>query len=111
MRKIFVFVVMAFLVAPVVSLAQNSDGSAISIESLNLADIANDSIIVLSKEDSGTAGGYTHTKFAYVHSDCPGGLQVVNYSGGPVDPKDQSLRRSERKLCSQSANDSSTEKD
>jgi hypothetical protein len=94
-----VLVAMLFLVAPVASLAQNSS-TVSSVESLNLADIADDSIVVLSKDEAGVSG-YVHVKYAYIHADCPGGLQLVHYSGSAFDPNDRSLRRREYQQCSQ----------
>jgi hypothetical protein len=97
--KLVVLVVTLFLVVPVASFAQNSR-DVDSIESLNLADVADDSIVVLSKEETGIAG-YVNMKYAYVHSDCPGGLQIVHHSGSAVDPNDRNLRRRESQQCAQ----------
>lgn len=101
--KAVVMVVM-ILFAPGVSLAQESR-SATSIENLNLADIADDSIVVLSKDESGISG-VVNVKYAYVNSICSGGVQLVDYYGSEFDLNDRSLRRSEVQRCSEDLHDS-----
>ena len=49
MNKMFAFLVLAFLAVPFVALAQ----STISLETLNAVDIPQDSIVVLSQEETG----------------------------------------------------------
>jgi hypothetical protein len=92
-----------FLFAPVPSFAQSA-GDVSSIESVNLGDIANDSIVVLSKNEMGVPG-YVHVKYAFVHLDCPGGVQLVDYYGSAFDPNDPIVRSAERRQCSQSGED------
>jgi hypothetical protein len=99
---------MAFVVSlsvPLVALAQSSGGTEKSVQNLNLQDIAEDSVIVLSKEESGIAG-YFQTEYAYIDSACPDGIQLVFYSGPTVDINDRSLRLNERKLCTHRVYDS-----
>jgi hypothetical protein len=99
-----VVLVVIILFAPAVSLAQES-GTATSIETLNLADIADDSIVVLSKIESGIPG-VVNVKYAYVNSVCSGGVQLVDYYGSEFDSNDRSLRRSEVQRCSEDSHDS-----
>src|SRR5574341_2122572 len=93
------------LSVPLVSLAQSSGSTERSVQNLNLQDIAEDSVVVLSKEESGITG-YFQTEYAYVDSACPDGIQLVYYSGPSVDVSNQSLRFNERKLCTQRVYDS-----
>jgi hypothetical protein len=93
------------LSVPLASLAQSSGSTEKSIQNLNLQDIAEDSVIVLSKEESGIAG-YFLTEYAYIDSACPDGIQLVFYSGPTVDINDRSLRLNEQRLCSQRVYDS-----
>ena len=97
--KLLVLVALMFLSAPVVSLAQSS-GDANSVESINLADTPTDSIVVLSKHESGIPG-YVYLRYAFVHPNCLGGLQMVDYYGSGFDVNDPVVRRSERRYCSQ----------
>ena len=52
MRKMFVFIVVAFFVVPVPCFAQSSSSPEKSIEDPIFADIADDSIIVLSTDET-----------------------------------------------------------
>ena len=110
MKKVFVFVVLTFLAVPFVSLAQSPSSPEQSIErlieNLNVAAIPEDSIVVLSQEESG-APGYVHEKYAFY---CLGELRLVDYYGSAFDPKDQAVLEFERELCSrQKFNDYDTE--
>jgi hypothetical protein len=89
---------LAFLLAPTMSLAQTT-GDVTSVESLNLGDVANESIVVLSKQESGLPG-YVYLKYAFVHPNCLGGFQLVDYYGSTFDPNDPAVRRAERQRCS-----------
>lgn len=100
-----IIAILVSLCVPVVSLAQSSGSTEKSVQNLNLQDIAEDSVIVLSQEESGIAG-YFQTEYAYVDSACPDGIQLVYHSGPLVDINDQSLRLNERTLCSQRVYDS-----
>ena len=104
-----VALVAIILFAPAPSLSQDS-GQVTSIETLNIADIADDSIVVLSKSESGLPG-VVHVKYAYVNSICSGGLQLVDYYGGEFDPHDRTLRRLEGQRCSRESHDSSGDED
>ena len=104
-----VALVAIILFAPAPSLGQDS-GKVTSIETLNIADIADDSIVVLSKSESGLSG-VVHVKYAYVNSICSGGLQLVDYYGGEFDPNDRSLRRLEGQRCSRESHDSAGDED
>jgi hypothetical protein len=105
--KASVFVVLVFLCVPSVSFAQSSGSAANSIESLNLQDIADDSIVMLSKEETGVPG-YIHAKYAFIHGACPGRVQLVDYSGPAFDVNDRTVLKNEQKKCSQQAYDESS---
>jgi len=96
--KLSAFLALVLMFAPALSFGQSS-GNTKSIETLNLADIADDSIVVLSKDESGVPG-YARVTYAYVNSICPGGLQLVEYYGADLDPNDKQLRRFESQMCS-----------
>ena len=101
MKKMFAFIVLAFLAVPFVALAQSPS----SPESLNVADIPEDSIVVFSKEETGEPG-YVHEKYALY---CLGELRLVDYYGSAFDPKDQDVLQFERTLCArQKMNDYDT---
>lgn len=104
-----VLMVFVLLFAPTISLAQGS-GNVNSIENLNLTDIADDSIVILSKQESGLAG-LVNVKYAYVNSICPGGVQLIDYYGPEFDLNDRSLRRSELQQCSQAYHDNGGDTD
>jgi hypothetical protein len=91
MNKMFAFIVLAFLAVPFVALAQSS----ISLETLNAVDIPDNSIVVLSQEETGFPG-YVHTKYAF---NCLGELRLVDYYGSAFDPKDQDVLQFERVMC------------
>ena len=97
-KKLSAFLALVLLFTPALSFGQSS-GNTKSIEALNLADIADDSIVVLSKDESGVSG-YARVTYAYVNSICPGGLQLVEYYGAELDPNDKQLRRFESQMCS-----------
>ena len=102
MKKIFPFIVLAFLAVPFASFAQSPWGS---IETLSAADIAEDSIVVLSREETDIPG-YVHQKYAIY---CLGELRLVDYYGSAFDPKDQDVLQFERTLCArQQMNDFDT---
>lgn len=95
-KKMVVFVVLAFLVVPFASLAQSPASPGKSIQDLSATDVADDSITVLSKDDTGVPG-YVHQQYAF---NCFGELQLVDYYGAPLDPKDPNILRLERQMCS-----------
>lgn len=97
MKKKLAFIILTFLFVPFVALAQSPAGSQRSIESLSIADVADESIIVLSTDQSGVAG-YVHQQYAFF---CSGQWEVVDYYGAPIDPKDPAVMLSERRMCSQ----------
>jgi hypothetical protein len=71
-----------------------------------VVDIPEDSIVVLSQEETGERG-YVHEKYAFY---CLGELRLVDYYGSAFDPKDQDVREFERIMCSrQKMNDYDTE--
>ena len=101
MKNMLPFIVLAFLVVPFVAFAQ----SPISLESLSAADVADDSIVVLS-QDQTDIPGYIHQKYAF---RCLGELRLVDYYGSAFDPKDQDVLQFERTLCArQQMNDFDT---
>lgn len=104
--KVRISVVLISLCMPLVSLAQSSGGAANSLESLNLQDVADGSIVILSKEESGSSG-YINAQYVYVHSDCPGGAQVVHYTGPAFDMNDRTVLENERRKCSHSTYETS----
>jgi len=101
MKPMFAFIVLAFLVVPFVAFAQ----SRISLESLSAADVADDSIVVLSQDETDIPG-YIHQKYAF---RCLGEWRLVDYYGSAFDPKDQDVLQFERALCArQQMNDYDT---
>ena len=105
-KKVFAFVVLAFLAVPFVSLAQSPSSPEKSIEDLNVVAIPEDSIVVLSQDETGVPG-YVHEKYAFY---CLGELRLVDYYGSPLNPKDQDVLEFERTMCSrQKFNDYDTE--
>ena len=94
--KAAAFIVLAFLAVPVASFAQ-SPGS------LNVTDIADNSIVVLSQEDTGVPG-YLHTKYSY---NCFGELKLVDYYGSAFDPKNKDVLQFESVMCSRQQNNDS----
>ena len=95
MKKIFPFIVVAFLAMPFASLAQSPSGSVKSIETLSAADIPEDSIVVLSQEETGFPG-YIHQKYAF---RCLGELRLVDYYGSVFDPNNPDVLQFERVMC------------
>jgi hypothetical protein len=99
-KKMAAFVILAFLAVPFASFAQSPSSPEKSIENLNVMDIPEDSIVVLSKEETGVPG-YVHQKYAYY---CGGEFKLVDYYGAAFDPKDQNVLRFERQMCSRQQN-------
>ena len=95
MKRIVVFIVLAILVVPIASSAQSSNSSGKSIEDLNIRDVPEGSIVLLSAEET-EIPGYIHQRYAY---NCFGEFQTVDYYGAAIDPKDPSLLSTERSLC------------
>ena len=91
--KAAAFIVLAFLAVPFASFAQ-------SPSSLTVTDIADDSILVLSKEETGVPG-YVHQKYAF---NCFGQLKLVDYYGSAFDLKDKDVLQFERMMCSRQQN-------
>jgi hypothetical protein len=89
-------IVLTLAVVPFVSFAQ-SPGAEKSVANLNIADIADESIVVLSTDQSGVAG-YVHQQYAFL---CSGQWEIIDHYGAPIDPKDRSVLLSERRMCSQ----------
>jgi len=96
-KKFAAFIFLTVLIPPFASFAQSPAGSAKSIQDINLADVADDSIVMLSSEDTGVPG-YVHQKYAFL---CAGELRLVDHYGGPIDPKDPSAIQFERQMCAQ----------
>ena len=95
MRKVFTFILMAFLVAPVSSFAESSSSEK-STEDPIFADIADDSTIVLSTDETDIPG-YTHQECAFRYL---GELRLVDYDGSVFDPKDRDVLQFEPMKCS-----------
>ena len=64
MKQMFIFIVVTFLAVPFASFAQSPSTPEKSIENLSVTDIPNDSIVVLSREETGVSG-YVHEKYAF----------------------------------------------
>ena len=104
----FAFIVLAFLAVPFVAFAQSPSSPQKSIENLNVVDIPEDSIVVLSTEETGIPG-YVHEKYAF---HCLGELRLVDYYGSAFDPKDPDVLQFERVMCTrQKMNDYDTSSD
>ena len=95
MKKLVVFSVVVFLALPFASFAQSPSAPEQSIENLSVTDIADDSIVVLSQEETGVPG-YVHEKYAF---NCLGELKLVDYYGSAFDPNDRDVLQSERAMC------------
>ena len=105
-KKLATFVILTVLVLPFASFAQSPAGSAKSIQDINLADVPENSMIMLSQDDTGVPG-YVHQKYAFL---CEGGaLNIVDHYGSPITPNEPSALRFERQMCAQQefANDGS----
>jgi hypothetical protein len=89
-------IVLSLVVVPLVSLAQ-SPGAQKPVANLNIADVADESIVVLSTDQSGVAG-YVHQQYAFF---CSGQWEIIDHYGAPIDPKDPAVLLSERRMCSQ----------
>ena len=98
--KAAAFIVLAFLAVPFASFAQSPSSPEKSIENLTVTDIADDSIFVLSTEETGVPG-YVHEKYAF---NCFGELKLVDYYGSAFDPKDQDVLQFERAMCARQQN-------
>ena len=96
-RKLAAFVVLTFLVVPFASLAQSPAGTEKSIQNLSAADMADDSIVVISTEETGVPG-YVRQQYA---SLCFGEVQITDHYGARLDPKDQQALLFERQMCAQ----------
>ncbi len=99
-RKMAAFIVLAFLAVPFASFAQSPSSLEKSVEKLNVADIPEDSIVVLSKEETDVPG-HVHEKYAFL---CFREFRLVDYYGSAFDPKDQNVLRFERMMCSRQQN-------
>ena len=83
MKKMFPFIVVAFLAVPFASFAQSPWGS---IENLG-AYVPESSIVVLSTEETDIPG-YVHQKYAF---NCLGEFRLVDCFGSAFDPKDEEV--------------------
>ena len=95
-KKLVTFIILTFLLVPFASLAQSPAGTRKSIQDLSVADVADDSIVVLSQEETGVPG-YVYQKYAFL---CFGQFRLVDHYGAPIDPKDPNTLRFERQMCS-----------
>ena len=100
MKKMCAFIFLAFLAVPFASFAQSPSSPEKSIENLSVPDIADDSIVVLSTEETGVPG-YVHQKYAF---HCFGELKLVDYYGAAFDPKDKDVLQFERAMCARQQN-------
>ena len=104
-KKVFAFIVLAFLSVPFASMAQSPQSSEKAIENLSVTDIADDSIIMLSKDET-SVPGYVHAKYAF---NCLGELRLVDYYGAAFDVNNKDVIQFERAMCSrQQMNDYDT---
>jgi hypothetical protein len=89
-------VLMAILFLPLAAHGQDVGRSG----DINIADVADNSIVVISQEETDIPG-YVHEKYAFVSVACfPSGLQLVDYYGPPINPNDPSLLIREGAMCS-----------
>ena len=79
--------VVIFFAVPFASFAQSPNNPQKSIETLSVTDIPDNSIVVLSQEDTGVPG-YVHTKYAF---NCFGALRLVDYYGSSFDPSNKDV--------------------
>jgi hypothetical protein len=94
-RKIgLIGVFMAILFLPLGAHGQDLSRS----EDINTANIADNSIVILSEEETDIPG-YVHEKYAFVSVACPTGVQLVDYYGPPIDRNDPSLLVREGAMC------------
>jgi hypothetical protein len=100
MKKMVPFIVVAFLAVPFASFAQSPSTPEQSIENLSITDIPDDSIVVLSQEETGVPG-YVHEKYAF---NCLGELKLVDYYGAAFDPNDKDVLQFERAMCARQQN-------
>ena len=91
--KAAAFIVLAFLAVPFASFAQSPSSPEKSIENLTVTDIADDSIFVLSTEETGVPG-YVHEKYAF---NCFGELKLVDYDGSAFHLKEKDVSSSSAK--------------
>ena len=108
--KVRVVVLLISMCMPLVALAQSSGSAARSLKNPSLRDAANGSIVMLSEEESGVSG-YINARYAYVHPDCPGGAQVVHYSGPAFNINDRTVLHEERRKCSDNTYEDSGDED
>jgi hypothetical protein len=87
-------VLMAILFLPLAAHGQDLSRS----EDINTANIADNSIVILSEEETDIPG-YVHEKYAFVSVACPTGVQLVDYYGPPIDRNDPSLLVREGAMC------------
>src|SRR5215475_9774859 len=99
-KKMVGFFIAAFLALPLASWAQSPSSSEKSIANLSVTDIADNSIVVLSQEDTGVPG-YVHTKYAF---NCFGVLRLVDYYGSAIDPSNKDVLQFESMMCSRQQN-------
>jgi hypothetical protein len=100
-RKIgLISVLMAILSLPLAAYGQDLSRS----EDINTANVANNTLMVISEEETGVPG-YVHQRYAFVSHACPAGFQIIDYYGAPIDPNDASLQIRERSMCSDLALD------
>ena len=91
--KAAAFILLAFLAVPVASFAQIPS-------SLTVTDIADNSIVVLSQEETGVPG-YIHHKYAF---NCFGQMKLIDYYGSAFDLTDKDVLQFERMMCSRQQN-------
>jgi hypothetical protein len=99
-KKMLAFIVLTLFAVPFASFGQSPNSPQKSIENLSVTDIADNSIVVLSQEDTGVPG-YVHTKYAF---NCLGELRLVDYYGAAFDPSNKDVLRFESTMCSRQHN-------
>ncbi len=90
-------VLLAILYLPVAAYGQDFGRPMTSVADINTENTPNDSIVVISKEETGLPG-YVHEKYALVDQNC-GGTQIVDYYGPAINPNDQDLHKLEQSMC------------
>jgi hypothetical protein len=87
-------VLMAILFLPLAAHGQDLSRS----EEINTANVANNTLMVISEEETGVPG-YVHQRYAFVSHACPAGFQIIDYYGAPIDRNDPSLLVREGAMC------------
>ena len=100
-RKMAAFIVLAFLAVPFASLAQSPSSPEKSIESLSAMDISEDSIVVLSKEETRRARLRSCRSMHIIVAE---NLSWLITTAPPLIRRTKDVLRFERQMCSRQQN-------